>query len=123
MTATEKRTARRSEPLTRPYCFGLLSTVGYVGVPSDTVSSARRRLGVAIAYSSALLAATLFAACCHPTTVRVPVVVAPPPCLTELAPSPPAGEDDAAWSAYHARIEEWAARVEASCGSHLTEDD
>ena len=100
----------------RPYPLALLTQPRIAFHRSCEMSTAR--------YLAALLAATLFAACCHPTTVRVPVVVAPPPCLTELAPTPPAGEDDAAWSAYHARIEEWAARVEASCGGHLrTEED
>ena len=55
------------------------------------------------------------AACCHPTRVSVPVVVTPPPCLTEPAPRPPATEDDAAWSAYHVRLEAWAALAERSC--------
>ena len=55
------------------------------------------------------------AACCHPTRVDHAVVVRPPPCLTEPAPRPPTSEDDAAWSAYHVRLEAWAALVERSC--------
>lgn len=55
------------------------------------------------------------AACCHPTRVDHAVVVRPPPCLTEPAPRPPTSEDDAAWAAYHVRLEAWAALAERSC--------
>jgi len=69
---------------------------------------------------AALTLATLLAACCHPAPRLVPV--APPPCLGELPPDPPASEDDAAWSGYHSRLEAWAAYVTAACGAHLLEE-
>lgn len=60
------------------------------------------------------------AACCHAPEVRL---VVPPPCLTTLAPTPPAGEDDAAWSRYWTAMAAWAAKVERSCGSHLLPEE
>lgn len=74
-----------------------------------------------LAILAALWSPMVVASCLRTQVIRVPVVIQPPPCLDTLPPDPPATEDDAAWRAYHARMEAWAAYAVGACGEHLTE--
>jgi hypothetical protein len=83
------------------------------------VRQSTRDLLVMIAVGASVVPISLGLACVTRTVER-PVPVVPPPCLAELAPTPPAADAlDSTWSAYHVRLEAWAASVERSCGSHL----